>query len=127
MGGRRRVQEREEDETFNVDHVRHGERLRVDGTGRRLAPSVMADGTLARFKGGIGVTPVSSGVGTGATAEVVNRNIVRGVQPAGQIWVIRKLEAIVRANGDIEVEGEGWCWVAATISGGRRDRSCSLR
>ena len=72
-----------------------------------FAPSVMADDTLASFKGGIGVIPVSSGVGTAATAEVVNRNIVRGVQPAGQIWVIRKLDAEVKTNGDIEVEGEG--------------------
>jgi hypothetical protein len=72
-----------------------------------LAPSVLADDTLARFKGGIGVIPVSSGVGTGATAEVVNRNIVRGVQPAGQIWVIRQLEATVTTNGAIEVDGEG--------------------
>jgi hypothetical protein len=72
-----------------------------------FGPSVMADDTLARFKGGIGVIPVSSGVGMAATAEVVNRNIVRGVQPAGQIWVIRKLEAKVTTNGDIEVEGEG--------------------
>ena len=37
----------------------------------------------------------------------MNRNIVRGVQPAGQIWVIRKLEAEVTTNGDIKVEGEG--------------------
>jgi hypothetical protein len=72
-----------------------------------LALSGMADDTLASFKGGVGVMPVSSGVGTGATAEVVNRNIVRGVQPTGQIWVIRKLEAKVRTNGEIEVEGEG--------------------
>jgi hypothetical protein len=72
-----------------------------------FAPSVMADDTLASFQGGIGVIPVSSGVGTAATAEVVNRNIVRGVQPAGQIWVIRKLEAKVTTNGDIEVEGKG--------------------
>jgi hypothetical protein len=72
-----------------------------------LAPSVMADDTLASFKGGIGVIPVSSGMGMAATAEVVNRNIVRGVQPAGQIWVIRKLEAKVRTNGEIEVEGRG--------------------
>jgi hypothetical protein len=72
-----------------------------------LAPSVMADDTLASFKGGIGVIPVSSGMVMAATAEVVNRNIVRGVQPAGQIWVIRKLEAKVRTNGEIEVEGRG--------------------
>jgi hypothetical protein len=67
----------------------------------------MADDTLARFKGGIGVIPVSSGVGMATTAEVVNRNIVRGVQPAGQIWVIRTLEATVTTNGAIEVKGEG--------------------
>jgi len=72
------------------------------------ASAVFADNDkLARFKGGIGVTPVSSGVGTAATAEVVNRNIVRGVQPAGQIWVIDKLEANVKTNGDIKVEGKG--------------------
>ena len=66
-----------------------------------------ADDTLARFKGGIGVIPVSSGVGVAPQSVVVNRNIVRGVQPAGQIWVIDKLEARVRANGHIRVEGKG--------------------
>jgi hypothetical protein len=107
MGDRNGVQRRDQDESFEADHVRHDERPRVDRTGRVLALSGMADDTLASFKGGVGVMPVSSGVGTGATAEVVNRNIVRGVQPAGQIWVIRKLEAKVRTNGEIEVEGEG--------------------
>jgi hypothetical protein len=72
-----------------------------------LAPSVRADDTLARFEGGIGVIPVSSGVGQDPTATTVNRNIVRGVQPAGQIWVIKKLEATVKLNGDIAVQGEG--------------------
>jgi hypothetical protein len=72
-----------------------------------LAPSVMADDTLAHFKGGIGVIPVSSGVGQEPTATTVNRNIVRGVQPAGQIWVIRTLEANVQRNGAITVAGEG--------------------
>ena len=71
-----------------------------------FALAVLAD-TLAEFEGGIGVIPVSSGVGTAATATPVNRNIVRGVQPAGQIWVIRKLEAEVKTNGKIKVEGEG--------------------
>ena len=72
-----------------------------------FALSAVADDTLASFKGGIGVIPVSSGVGTAATAEVVNRNIVRGVQPGVAIWVIRNLKAKVRTNGDIKVEGEG--------------------
>ena len=65
------------------------------------------DDTLAQFKGGIGANPVSSGVGTAATAEVVNRNIVRGVQPPGQIWRIADLKAEVKVNGDIKVEGRG--------------------
>jgi hypothetical protein len=69
--------------------------------------SARADDDLVKFKGGIGVIPVSSGVGTAATATVVNRNIVRGVQPAGQIWVIRDLEAEVSTNGRIKVEGKG--------------------
>ena len=62
---------------------------------------------MVRFKGGIGVVGVSSGVGTAATAEVVNRNIVRGVQPAGQLWVIDKLDAKVGMNGSIRVKGKG--------------------
>ena len=72
-----------------------------------FALPAVADESLAKFKGGIGVIPVSSGQGTDPTATTVNRNIVRGVQPAGQIWVIRKLEAEVTAHGDIKVEGEG--------------------
>jgi hypothetical protein len=75
-----------------------------------LAQSVSTDDTdetLVRFKGGIGVIPVSSGVGTAATATVVNRNIVRGVQPAGQIWVIADLRADVSIDGGIRVRGEG--------------------
>ena len=68
------------------------------------------DDTLARFKGGIGVIPVSSGVApvvSQLTSEVVNRNFVRGVQPAGQIWVIDKLDARVRMNGHIRAKGKG--------------------
>ena len=42
-----------------------------------------SSGTLVKFEGGIGVIPVASGVGQAPTAEVVNRNIVRGVQPPG--------------------------------------------
>jgi hypothetical protein len=37
----------------------------------------------------------------------VNRNIVRGVQPAGQIWVIEDLKAHVRVGGRISVDGQG--------------------
>ncbi|PYO17413.1 MAG: hypothetical protein DMD85_23580, partial [Candidatus Rokuibacteriota bacterium] len=72
-----------------------------------LTSSALADNTLAKFKGGIGVIPVSSGVGMAPTAAVVNRNIVRGVQPAGQPWVIRDLDATVKTDGSIGVKGQG--------------------
>ena len=73
-----------------------------------LAPlSASADDSLAKFQGGIGVIPVSSGQGAAATATVVNRNIVRGVQPPGQIWVISDLKADVKADGRIRVDGRG--------------------
>lgn len=76
-------------------------------------PAAADDDTLARFKGGIGVIPVSSGVAvpptlaTALTVESVNRNIVRGVQPAGQIWVIAALDARVRTNGEVKIKGKG--------------------
>jgi hypothetical protein len=68
--------------------------------------------SLVQFRGGIGVIPVSSGVVAGgveqaSTAEVVNLNVVRGVQPAGQIWVIRALRANVKVDGTIHVVGRG--------------------
>ena len=69
--------------------------------------SAAADDSLVKFKGGIGVIPVSSGVGAAATAEVVNRNIVRGVQPPGQIWMIADLKAEVKVDGSIKVRGKG--------------------
>src|SRR5262249_25561819 len=65
-----------------------------------------------KFKGGIGVIPVSSGVAvpptlaTAPVVESVNRNIVRGVQPAGQIWVINDLDGKVK-GGRITVQGTG--------------------
>jgi len=68
---------------------------------------VSADDALVKFKGGIGVIPVSAGQGAAATATVVNRNIVRGVQPPGQLWVIADLRAEVKTDGRISVRGKG--------------------
>jgi hypothetical protein len=69
--------------------------------------AALADGALAKFKGGIGVIPVSSGQGAAPTAVTVNRNIVRGVQPPGQLWVISDLAAVVTDRGEISVSGKG--------------------
>ena len=40
-------------------------------------------------------------------ATTVNRNIVRTIQPPGQLWTIRDLDAKIKKNGDIKVEGKG--------------------
>ena len=75
-----------------------------------FAPSVHASNghLLVRFDGAIGVIPVSN-VATNAdgTFASVNRNIVRGVNPAGQIWVIAALRADVEADGRFRVRGRG--------------------
>ena len=55
-----------------------------------------ADERLVRFEGGIGVIPTGSA-----------NNTVRGVPPAGQIWVISRLSADVRTDGRISVDGRG--------------------
>jgi hypothetical protein len=86
-------------------------------------PAAADDGEL-KFNGGIGVHPVSSITGCAATGPCftdpddtvtppssaspqVIFNIVRGVHPAGQIWVINNLQAQVSSNGHITVIGKG--------------------
>ena len=59
------------------------------------------DGEL-KFKGGIGVIPVT-GVAANGT---VNLNVVRGVNP-GAPWRIADLLAVVGFNGHIQVVGHG--------------------
>lgn len=72
--------------------------------------SVWADESLVSFEGGVGVHPVSNVAGVAnadGTFPNVTRNTVRGVNPAGQIWVISDLRAIVKADGSIKVDGRG--------------------
>ena len=75
-----------------------------------VAPLAAANDSLVRFKGGIGVIPVSSAAGAlnaDGTSPNVNRNVVRGVNPPGQIWVIADLRADVKMDGRIKVRGRG--------------------
>ena len=73
-----------------------------------LVPSLgRTDDSLVRFKGGIGVDSVSSAPGPAPVAATVNRNIVRTVQPAGQLWTIADLTAEVDIDGHIKVDGRG--------------------
>ena len=69
-----------------------------------------AEDSIVKFKGGIGVHPVSNVAGAAnvdGTFPNVTRNIVRGVNPPGQIWVIADLRAEVGVNGGIRVKGKG--------------------
>jgi hypothetical protein len=57
-----------------------------------------AQSPLVRFDGGIGVIPVRAGPAA---------NIVRGVNPGGQPWVIARLSVDVKTDGRISVDGRG--------------------
>jgi hypothetical protein len=80
-----------------------------------LAPlSAMAAEPLVRFEGGIGETPVSSlvtvTVSTPTGTTTINgpsANVVQGVPPGGQPWVISSLSADVSTDGGIKVDGRG--------------------
>ena len=67
-----------------------------DGTGK----------TLVRFKGGIGVQPVSNVTDVTAPSLAV-ANVVRGVNPATIPWVIADFNATVKADGHITARGKG--------------------
>jgi hypothetical protein len=64
---------------------------------------------LARFDGGIGVTPVANVAGpvnADGTFPNVKLNLVRGISPAGP-WRIADLRAVVDTDGRIKVRGRG--------------------
>jgi hypothetical protein len=73
------------------------------------------------------VIPVSSGVGTAATATTVNRNIVRGTQPPGQIWRIAELSADVKVDGGIRVDGRGLLLAGGNNIGTNANQSVRAR
>jgi hypothetical protein len=81
------------------------------------ATAASSSSTLVRFRGGIGVQPVSNGVGTDPTATTVNRNIVRGVQPAGAPWVIADFQADVKSDGRIRAVGRGLLFAGGNTTG----------
>src|SRR4249920_1580270 len=65
---------------------------------------------LVRFEGGIGVIPVTGGVGPvnpDGTFPNVKLNIVRGVFPGAGPWRIAALRAEIDTDGHINVRGRG--------------------
>jgi hypothetical protein len=85
------------------------------------------DDTLVRFNGGIGVIPVSAAAGTvdpvAGTSPSVTRNVVRGVNPPGQIWRIADLQAEVSVDGRIRVSGKGLLLAGGNGLGGNGGQS----
>jgi hypothetical protein len=72
-----------------------------------LGSSLLAkDDNSLRFDGGIGVLPVSNVTLNANGSVTVSRNIVRGVNPPGQIWIIDALKAEVRGD-EIRARGRG--------------------
>jgi hypothetical protein len=63
-----------------------------------LPLSAIAQSSLARFEGGIGVVPVRAGPAA---------NVVNGVNPGGVPWVIERLSADIKTDGRISVSGRG--------------------
>jgi hypothetical protein len=79
-----------------------------------------------RFKGGIGVIPVSSAAGVAnadGTSSSVNLNVVRGINPPGQIWVIADLRADISVDGHIRVNGKGLLLAGGNAIGGTGGQS----
>lgn len=67
---------------------------------------------LVSFDGAIGVDPVAS-LNTAVT------NVVRGVNPGGRHWVMRKLSATVGADGSVAVKGRGLLFGSGELIGTR--------
>lgn len=65
-------------------------------------PTVAADAPpYLKFEGAIGADTLSAAGGVDVL------NVVRGINPGGRAWVMRKLKATVSASGAIEVRGSG--------------------
>src|SRR5438874_6265429 len=80
---------------------------------------------LAKFEGGIGVIPVSSGAGpvnADGTFPNVRLNVVRGVFPAGP-WRIADLRADVDTDGRIKVRGRGLLLASGNLIGQNANQS----
>jgi hypothetical protein len=65
------------------------------------AASAAQPSVLLKFKGAIGVDPLTAAGGVDVA------NVVRGINPGGRAWVIRKLDATVYSDASIVVQGKG--------------------
>src|SRR5260221_4241653 len=83
------------------------------GLGLTITPrGAVADDSLVRFDGGIGVDPVSGIVSTAPA-----QNVVRGIPPGGFPWVIKRLRADIKADGRIKVDVRGLLLAGGNVIG----------
>lgn len=68
---------------------------------------------LASFNGAIGVDPLTAAGG------VDTLNVVRGINPGGRAWVLRRLSATVGADGSIRASGRGLLFSSGDLIGTR--------
>jgi hypothetical protein len=102
------IQDKENDVNKNcIGNICNGRAARTMVCGLLMALAVAGiasaqETTELKFRGGIGVVPVT-GVAANGT---VTLNVVRGVNPAGP-WRIADLDAVVSSYGRIRVKGRG--------------------
>jgi hypothetical protein len=88
--------------------------------------SAQSSDLIARFEGGVGVIPVSNGVGpvnADGTFPNVRLNVVRGVNPGAGPWTISDLRAEVDIYGRIKVRGRGLLLASGTGIGTNANQS----
>lgn len=74
-------------------------------------PVAANDFAIAKFDGGIGVTPAALSNGAFVPNEVF------GVAPGGRPWAIKMLRAKIQANGTISARGEGLVFAGGNAVG----------
>ena len=66
------------------------------------------DNSFVKFRGGIGVVPISNVAVDANNAVTVTRNMVRGVNSPGQIWRIEDLDAY---SVGLHLSFLTWCYL----------------
>jgi hypothetical protein len=95
-----------------VRHTRHliALALLALSTGLQAHPGSK---TFVRFEGAIGADPLTGSAGVDVL------NVVRGVNPGGRAWVLRKLEAVIGKDGSINARGAGLLLASGDVIGTR--------
>lgn len=76
-----------------------------------LATAVQAKDTpaLVKFEGAIGVDTLTAAGGVDVL------NVVRGINPGGRAWVLRKFEARVGTDGQVSAQGKGLLFASGEL------------